>query len=250
VRSLFNDVYVMVDAELLRAWAGPDANARGGGEPYFAAAHDGAPAAQLARALADRPRARLAARNRLHVLLAHPWVHGVVLPWQAGLCSSAAWDAYARALFEARAQRAPLSVRVAHAGFGRARLAVAVREELLDALTQTARAAGWTLTTCRDLLSFALREHAARIDAADCRIATLQPGALTCLFRRDGEWADLVTLPRQPGQRVSDLLDAAALVSGASAAGPVYLYGHDIACAPVDCASVVMLNDAMAEVSA
>jgi hypothetical protein len=250
VRSLFNDVYVMVDADQLRVWAGPDADARCGGAPCFAAEHGGEPAELLARALADLPKARPALRNRVQVLLAHPWAQGVVLPWQDGLCSSTGWDAYGRALLEPHAPGVPLSVRVAHVGFGRARLAIAVREDLLGALAEASRAAGWTLTRCRDLLSFVLREYAARRVDADCRIALLQPGALTCLFRRGGEWADLVTLPSLRGQRVSDLLDAAALVSEADVTGPIYLYAHDAARVAPDCGDAVLLGDVADEVPA
>ncbi|ARL38902.1 hypothetical protein BOC49_21765 (plasmid) [Burkholderia pseudomallei] len=128
--------------------------------------------------------------------------------------TEAAWQAYARALFEARAIRLPLTIRVDYARFGRARLAFALRHDILGACMDASRAAGWQVVSCRDVLSAALQMNLPSMRERDFRFALLQPGVVTCLFRRDGEWTDVVSLPYRAGQRIEDLIGAAALMSG------------------------------------
>ncbi|MGS0891653.1 hypothetical protein ACVBGC_03695 [Burkholderia stagnalis] len=249
MRSLFNDAHALVDADNLRIWTGPDACERLG-EPAFAGAHGGDPAGLLAVALAGLPKARATGRNRLHLRFAHPWSHAVVLPWQTGLWSDAAWEAYAGAVFQSRALRMPLAIRIADAGFGRARLAFALRDDVLGASAAASRAAGWRVAACRDALSVALNAHARGLRDRDCCFALAQSGVVTCLFRRDGEWCDVVALSRRAGQRIDDLIGAAALMGGHAADGARYLCGIDELCVPADGGRTVRLDGPCAEVFA
>ncbi|MGY6237749.1 hypothetical protein ACW910_09530 (plasmid) [Burkholderia ambifaria] len=153
MRSPWNNVIAVLDADTLRVWTNDGWRARRAGEPHVVVAHDGLPAEALAQVLGGLPKARLPMRNRVHVVVGHPWTHGVVLPWQDGLVSDAAWDAYARALFAARAQRGALRIRIEAGPRGRARLAVAACDTLLAALAAVTRAAGWRLVSVRDALS-------------------------------------------------------------------------------------------------
>ncbi|MGP3655592.1 hypothetical protein ACTU9R_01210 [Burkholderia gladioli] len=150
--------------------------------------HEGDPAAALAACLDRLPRRRLAVLNRLHLVLAHPWAHAVVLPWQDGMLAESAWQAYARALLAERAIHDARRVRIEASPHGRSRLAVAAPEGLIE----TAASA------------------LAAVD--DARLALLQAGALTCVFRRDGQWRDVITLAWRGG-RLRDVLDAAALMA-------------------------------------
>lgn len=246
MRSLFNDAHALVDADDLRIWAGPGACDRLG-EPVFAGAHGGDPAGLLAVALAGLPKARAAGRNRLHLRFAHPWSHAAVLPWQAGLWSDTAWEAYAGAVFQSRALRMPLAIRIADAGFGHARLAFALRDDVLRASADATREAGWRLAACRDALSVALNAHARSLRDRDCCFVLAQRGVVTCVFRRDGAWRDVVALSRRAGQRIDDLIGAAALMGGHAADGARYLCGVDETCVPADGGCAVMLDGPRAE---
>ncbi|UEP22737.1 hypothetical protein LL999_07305 [Burkholderia ambifaria] len=227
MRSPWNNVIAVLDADTLRVWTHDGWRARRAGEPHVVIAHDGLPAEALARVLGGLPKARVPMRNRVHVVVGHPWTHGVVLPWQDGLVSDAAWDAYARALFAARAQRGALRIRIEAGPRGRARLAVAACDTLFAALAAVTRAAGWRLVSVRDALSASLDAHAGRLSGDDCRYALLQPRVVTCVFRRAGEWADVVTLPRAGGRRLDDWFAAAALMAGQPLAGAAFASALD-----------------------
>ncbi|WP_244098168.1 hypothetical protein [Burkholderia ambifaria] len=227
MRSPWNNVIAVLDADTLRVWTNDGWRARRTGEPHVVVAHDGLPAEALAQVLGGLPKARVPMRNRVHVVVGHPWTHGVVLPWQDGLVSDAAWDAYARALFAARAQRGALRIRIEAGRRGRARLAVAACDTLLAALAAVTRAAGWRLVSVRDALSASLDAHAGRLSGDDCRYALLQPRVVTCVFRRAGEWADVVTLPRAGGRRLDDWFAAAALMAGQPLAGAAFASAFD-----------------------
>ncbi|WAS55606.1 hypothetical protein MK974_07485 [Burkholderia ambifaria] len=227
MRSPWNNVIAVLDADTLRVWTNDGWRARRAGEPHVVVAHDGLPAEALAQVLGGLPKARVPMRNRVHVVVGHPWTHGVVLPWQDGLVSDAAWDAYARALFAARAQRGALRIRIEAGPRGRARLAVAACDTLLAALAAVTRAAGWRLVSVRDALSASLDAHAGRLSGGDCRYALLQPRVVTCVFRRAGEWADVVTLPRAGGRRLDDCFAAAALMAGQPLAGAAFASALD-----------------------
>nr|WP_232515291.1 hypothetical protein [Burkholderia ambifaria] len=149
------------------------------------------------------------------------------MPWQDGLVSDAAWDGYARALFAARAQRGALRIRIEAARRGRTRLAVAACDTLLASLALTSRAAGWRLISVRDALSASLDAHAGRLNGDDCRYALLQPRVVTCVFRRAGEWAEMVTLPRAGGARLDDWFAAAALMTGQPLVGAAFASALD-----------------------
>ncbi|MBU9193254.1 hypothetical protein KTD33_01770 [Burkholderia gladioli] len=204
MRSPWHEVHVMVDGAALRLLSGA---------APITIDHEGDPAAALAACLDRLPRRRLAVLNRLHLVLAHPWAHAVVLPWQDGMLAESAWQAYARALLAERAIHDARRVRIEASPHGRSRLAVAAPEALIETAAGACRDAGWTLAGCRDLLSAALHRHAGALAAVDdARLALLQAGALTCVFRRDGQWRDVITLAWRGG-RLRDVLDAAALMA-------------------------------------
>ncbi|WP_230684350.1 hypothetical protein [Burkholderia cepacia] len=246
MRSPWNDVVAVLDADTLRVWTCHGWRARRAGPPHAAVAHEGRPAEALAQVLGGLRKARLPLQNRLHVVAGHPWTHGVVLPWQDGLVSDAAWDGYARALFAARAQRGALRIRIEAGRRGRARLAVAACDTLLVSLAEASRAAGWRLVSMRDALSASLDLHAGRLGGDDYRYALLQPRVVTCVFRRAGEWADVVTLPRAGGRRLDDWFAAAALMAGQPLAGAAFASALDGALPAAD--GVTLLDGGMDDV--
>ncbi|WP_241240970.1 hypothetical protein [Burkholderia cenocepacia] len=246
MRSPWNNAVAVLDADTLRVWTSDGWRARRAGPPQVVVAHDGLPADALAQVLGDLPKQRLPMCNRLRIVVGHPWTHGVVLPWQDGLVSDAAWDGYARALFAARAQRGALRIRIEAGRHGRARLAVAACDTLLASLATVSRAAGWRLVSVRDALSASLALHAGRLNADDCRYALLQPRVVTCVFRRTGEWADVVTLPRAGGRQLDDWFAAAALMAGQPLDGAAFASALDGALPAAD--GVTLLDDERADV--
>ncbi|MCA8275641.1 hypothetical protein LGN17_24480 [Burkholderia sp. AU30280] len=226
MRSLWNDVTALIDADTLSVWVHEGRRAPCADAPHEVVAHEGRPADALARVLAGLPKARLPMCNRMHVIVGHPWSHGVVLPWQEGLVSDAAWEAYARMLFAARAQRGALRILIEDERRGRTRLAVAACDALLTALVDASRAAGWRIASFRDALSASLDAHAARLGGDDFSFALRQPHVVTCIFRRSGEWRDVVTLPHA-GERADDWFAAAALIAGQPAGGDTYASRFD-----------------------
>lgn len=226
MRSLWNDATVLIDADTLSVLVHAGRRARYAGAPHAVVEHEGRPADALARALAGLPKARVPMCNRLHVVVGHPWSHGVVLPWQEGLTSDAAWDAYARMLFAARAQRGALRILIEDERRSRTRLAVGACDSLLTALVDTSRAAGWRIASFRDALSASLDAHVARLDSDDFSFALRQPHVVTCIFRRAGQWRDVVTLPRT-SDCAEDWFAAAALIAGQPAGGDTYVGRFD-----------------------
>jgi len=222
VRSLWCDAMAVCDAAVLHIWTG-DAARVCGGEPALVVDHAGAPVNALAGWLGSAPRQRWSVQNRVHMVIAHPWTHSVVVPWQDGLFSATAWEAYAHALFAARAIRGPLRVRVEDSCFGQSRLGVAISTDFIGKLKEACNAAGWRLASCRDAFSVALQTHATRLDDSECRFVLLQKSVMTCAFRRRGEWAEVITLSRNAQQRLDDLLAAAALMTAQSMSDAVYV---------------------------
>ncbi|WP_459623511.1 hypothetical protein [Burkholderia sp. 3C] len=192
----------------------------------------------LSSALAGLPKARLSICNRLRIVVGHPWAHGVVLPWQDGLTSDAAWRAYAGMRFAEHAQRGALRILIEHERWGRTRLAAGISEGFLMEMGKTSRAAGWRLASVRDALSASLDAHPAWRDRDDFAFALCQQTVATCVFRRGGQWRDVVTLPRD-----GDWFAAAALMAGLPPCGDIgavefdgALPGADLAAVePMDC---------------
>ena len=249
MRSPWNNAVVVLDAGTLRVWAGPGWQLRRDGVPRVVVEHGGRPADALAAVLGDLPRARLPMQNRLQIIVGYPWTHCVVVPWQDGVLSASAWDAYARSLFAARAQRGALRIRIEDAPYGRARLAVAACEATLEALADVSRAAGWRTVSCRDALSASLCMHGRRLVGDDYRFALLQPRVGTCLFRRAGEWADAITLPRLGGGHIEEWLTAAALMGGQRATDVVYASTFGVSMPLPDMAGVTLLDGMPAELA-
>ncbi|PRG18076.1 hypothetical protein C6Q35_27700 [Burkholderia multivorans] len=182
--------------------------------------HGGEPVAALVELLAQaggdgKRRGVLASLRRLHVLLGHPWLDAAILPWQDGLISGDAWQAYARVVLAEQGVKAPegMNLCIEAAGYGRARLCVGARVELMNVLVAAGKSAGWRLASCRDVVSASAERHVRRV-GRNGTLALLEPGTLTCLFRRDAEWRDLATLRLDAGQSLQEALGTLAVLSG------------------------------------
>lgn len=209
----WNDRTVLIDAELatLLPPAGAPAQPR-------RCRHHGKPAEALAMLLGGAARRRPAWRNRVRLLLGYPWAHSQLLPWQDGLSGQRAqWRAYARGLLRERGVAGELDIRLAPAAYGAARLAFAAQAPLLADLSAAARAAGWRLAGCRDLLSSCLQAHP-RALASDALVLA-EAGAVTCLWRGERGWEDLITLALAPGQSAAEGVAAAEALCGREPGG-------------------------------
>lgn len=219
-----NDGFVLIDAE--RVWLAGAADAKGESVPPARACHRGDPASTLAELLAQLPKRRsrfLRLPSRLRVLLGAPWTYGALLPWQDNLWDDGAWRAYALAVLASQGvetRDTALHLCIESAGFGHARLASAVDAQLVERLQDSAMSAGWRIVQCRDTLSTAAARHA-RCMPRDAVLALFEPTMLTCLFRQAGQWTDLTSLARAPGQSPSEALGVAMVLSRAPAGLPV-----------------------------
>jgi hypothetical protein len=213
---LWTDALALVDAERV---------VLSGETGWRCAGHGGEPAATLGALLRDVPlrrRRHFAAQRRLHVLIGDPWTCAAVLPWQAGIETAGAWSEYARAMFIDQGVQTPLRIAVEDAPFGRPRLGVAADASLLAALEASSAQAGWTFAHCRDLLSAAVARHLPALPA-DCVFAFAERDALTCLFRRNGAWADVAKQGLAAGQPLTGALAVAALLCEQPIGLPAYL---------------------------
>ncbi len=182
--------------------------------------HGGEPVAALVELLAQaggdgKGRGVLASLRRLHVLLGHPWLDAAILPWQDGLSAGDAWREYACVVLAEQGVKAPegMNLCIEAAGYGRARLCVGARCELVDGLVAAGKGAGWRIASCRDVVSAAAARHVGRV-GRNGTLALLEPGTLTCLFRCDAEWRDLATLRLDAGQSLQEALGTLAVLSG------------------------------------
>jgi hypothetical protein len=232
---LWTDVLALVDAERV---------VLSGETGSLCASHGGEPATTLGALLNDvaRPRRRrFAVQRRLHVLIGDPWTYAAVLPWQAGIETAGAWNEYARAMFiDQGVQQTPLRIAVEDAPFGCPRLGVAADASLLAALESSSEQAGWTFAHCRDLLSAAVARHVSALPA-DCAFAFVERDVLTCLFRRNGTWADAAKQELVPGQPLTGALAVAALLCEQPIGLPAYLASVS-PCTVPDGAGVVNLG--------
>ncbi|MCS3804883.1 hypothetical protein HNO92_002380 [Chromobacterium alkanivorans] len=180
--------------------------------------HHGKPAEALAMLLGGVQRRRPAWRNRARVLLGYPWAHSQLLPWQDGLSGQRAqWRAYAQGLLRERGVGGELDIRLAPAAYGAARLAFAAHAPLLADLRAAARAAGWRLAGCRDLLSSCLQAHPRA--SASGGLVLAEAGAVTCLWRGERGWEELLTLALAPGQSAAEGVAAAEALCGREPGG-------------------------------
>ncbi|MFY3138347.1 hypothetical protein ACOTFF_14070 [Achromobacter xylosoxidans] len=225
--SQWNDIVLALDATSLRIYEWADWRARGASAPYAVFPHEGRIEELAARALAAKPRARLPFFNRVHLVVGNPWACLGILPWQAGLYSQTAWDAYARAWFAARTQRGQWSVRVQDEKYGAARLSAALSADILAGIRRACDSAGWRLVSARDELSSLLSRHAAIVRQPDWCLALAERNVVTCLFRANGAWRDLVMLPRTR-ENAEEWLATAALLSDLTISNPVYIGGVDL----------------------
>lgn len=225
--SQWNDILLALDADSVRVYDWSDWRARGASAAHVALPHGGRLAEQVGCALAAKPRARLSFLNRVHLVVGNPWARLGILPWQAGLYSETAWEAYARAWFSARTQRGQWSLRVQDEKYGSARLSAALCAEVLDGVRQACAAAGWRLVSARDELSSLLSRHAAIVSPSDWCLALAEPNVVTCLFRENGAWRDLVMLPRTR-ENCEEWLATGALLSDLTIPKAVYIGGVNL----------------------
>lgn len=211
MQSLCNDVTLVIDAENVRAYASSDWCAQGADASCQVLRHDGDLPATLSRALAQRKQARLSLLNRVDVVVAHPWAQLFVLPWQAGLFSEAAWQAYARASFARQRPDGDWRFCIQAERHGRARLACAMSEDMTSIVRTCCKASGWRLIGLRDAMSSLLGRHGARARAPDACFIVAQRDVVTCLFRSEQDWQDLVMLPRMRSDVREWLLSACLL---------------------------------------
>ncbi|WP_414440265.1 hypothetical protein [Burkholderia sp. 22PA0106] len=241
MRSPWIDATALIDAGTLSLWSHTGRRPRCPGAADVVVAHSGHVSDALSSALAGLPKARLTLRNRLSIVVGHPWAHGVVLPWQDGLSSDAAWRAYAGMRFAERAQRGALRILIAHERWGRTRLAAGICEGFLMEITRASRAAGWRLASVRDALSASLDAYPAWRDRDDFAFALRQQTVATCAFRHGGQWRDVVTLPCD-----GDWFAAAALMAGLPACADIGAVGFDGALLGAGIAAVELMDRSLA----
>lgn len=209
----WNDRIVLIDAELATLLPPDDIP----GQPWRCR-HHGKPAEALAMLLGGVKRRRLAWRNRVQVLLGYPWAHSQLLPWQDGLSGQRGqWRAYAQGLLRERGVAGELDIRLAPAAYGATRLAFAAQLPLVADLRAAAREAGWRLAGCRDLLSSCLQHHPRA--PASGGLVLAEAGAVTCLWRGERGWEELLTLALAPGQRAAEGVAAAEALCGREPGG-------------------------------
>ncbi|GAB1847309.1 hypothetical protein MyNCGM683_21560 [Achromobacter xylosoxidans] len=225
--SPWNEVVLALDAEALRVYEWADWQARGAEAAHVSLSHGGRPAEQVIQALAGRPKARVAFFNRVHLVVGNPWARPGILPWQAGLYTETAWDAYARAWFAARTQRGQWSLRVQDEKYGSPRLSVALCADTLAAIDHACGSAGWRLASARDELSSLLGRHTPIVRQADWCLVLAERHVVTCLFREDRAWRDLVMLPRARSN-AEEWLATGSLLSDLTIPKSVYISGVDL----------------------
>lgn len=211
----WNERTVLIEAE--EAILLPDVASEG---KRWRCRHHGKPAEALAMLLGGAARARPAWRNRVHVLLGYPWAHSQLLPWQDGLAGrQAQWRAYALGLMRERGIGGELALRLTPPRHGAARLACAADAALLGEIAGAARAAGWRLAGCRDLLSSSLQRYQRALAQDRRALVVAEAGAVTCLWRGERDWEQLLTLALAPGQSAIDGVAAAEALCGREPGG-------------------------------
>lgn len=188
--------------------------------------HSGRPVECLDAWLKALPKHRWSNLNRMDLVVGHPWSWVTVLPWQEGIYTEAAWEGYARACLGAPVRHGRWAVRVADAGHGQARLAVALDAEFLDAVNAVCKTAKWQLVRVRDVLTHCLDHQPVLKKTADACVLLTQRQVVTCVFREQHDWRDIVTLVRGPGDADS-WLTTAALMTGRAVPSCVLAGGVD-----------------------
>ena len=226
-----NDMVLALGADRLRVYAGTDWRAQGDTAPCVVLQHEGRLDEALASALATRPRVRVPFFNRLHVVVGNPWARSAVLPWQSGLHSESAWEAYARAWFAARGHRGQWRVRVQDDKYGSVRLSSILCVDVLASLEKACKATGWRLASVRDELSSLLSRCAPPARQENWCLLWAERHVVTCLFRQNHAWRDLVMLPRVR-DNVEEWLTTGSLLSDLTIPNAVYAGGLDLPAVP------------------
>jgi len=186
-------------------------------KPELAAGAD--PLSAIADLFERTPRGRLKKADKLTVLLGYPYVKHAVLPWQSGLSTSADWQSYANAVFEARdgAADPPRQIVVDAAPSGQPRLALAADAELIQGLQKLAAQHKLRLASCTSLLATAVHQYWNVLED-DCVLSLPQTDALECLFRKQGAWQGVYGMAVAPEAELAASVAAAAMFSKATAA--------------------------------
>lgn len=227
MQSLCRDVTLVLDAETVRVYTKTDWCGQGAEAPCEIFLHGGQVAETVSHALAMQKPARLSFFNRVHVIVGNPWVHLIVLPWQAGLFSNAAWQAYARALFAQSRPHGNWRFCVQSEKHGRTRLSAVLCEDVLGAIEQGCQSAGWRLVSVRDEFSSLLRRHAALASAPGACFILAQRHVVSCLFRGASDWRDLVMLARTRND-LGEWLLGASLLADLAVPTSVHVAGLDL----------------------
>lgn len=144
-----------------------------------------------AEALAELVAAAGLRRGQLTVVLSSHLVRFRLLPWSDRVDTPDELEAYARIALEEvyGPPAAGWALRISPDGAGRARLAAAIEQALLDRLDGLARDAGLRLASVQPHFSAAFNRLQRHARGADFLFAVAEPGRLSTLIARAGNWA-------------------------------------------------------------
>lgn len=210
--SPFTDHLVLVDDQSVSWTTGKDLQ-----QPTIRwhSGETGEPLAACAALLDEVPRAALPYLDRATLVLGHPHVQYLMLPWQENLYSPADWKSFAAALFSQQSSLDPEQwhIEIDHTPFGAQRLAVALNKTLLDDLRALFKAKRFQLQRCMPLLTFALQQYWHDVPP-DAVFAVPQGNALSCGFVHQGRLAQVCALDVQPGAPLNESLIAVDILAG------------------------------------
>lgn len=127
------------------------------------------------------------------VAVSNQLVRYVQVPWTAGIYSVADRHALALSCLRSIYGDAVGSWRVVvdATGFGRASLAAAVDEALVESLRETLARRSLRLVSLQPHLAASLRRCQGQLHADDSGFVVVEPGCVTALFRRDDGWSEV-----------------------------------------------------------
>lgn len=145
----------------------------------------------LRNLLGEQPRRR----NELRVLLSADYCRFCLLPWSDAISTPAELQGYARACFEAHYGQSLEGWRICLSpeASGRARVAAAVPEALLQGLEQVSVESRLRLRAVQPYLMGAYNRFAARFGQGDFLFVLAEPQRSLVLLARQGGWQQLRT---------------------------------------------------------
>lgn len=132
-------------------------------------------------------------RGELVVVLSSHFAHLRLVPWNDSIGSREELESYARIGFEEvyGPVVAGWALRISPDAAGRARVAVAVEQALLDRLAGLAHEAGLRLASVQPHLMAAYNRLLPRLKGEDFLFAIAEPGRCSVLLARGGQWASV-----------------------------------------------------------